>query len=327
MVNVAYAAHGKGRYKSLSQCYSCKEVGHIAKHCSKKFCNYCKKEGHIIKDCRVCPHNGSAPALYTAVQSTFVPTSSAQPNVLSSSSNLTPKQVQQVIVYALSTLGLQGKKHLLPSPWLIDFAASNHMTCSLVALHDVCKYDGEQYIQIIDGSTLPIIAVGNSGSSFTNVFMSPMLSANLISVRQLVEENCSLHFDRNGFRVHDQVLGQVIAKGHNLGRFFPLQSFSVPCSISVGCSAIANNSHFWKKKLGHPNSSLTNPVSSSILSSPFDDVSSTPTRFRPGIVYQRRCPLHLPSSEPPPDPVLHEPRRSTRVSRPLDWDRFSNSAF
>jgi len=34
--------------------YSCKEIGHIAKHCSKKFFNYCK-EGHIIKDCRVRP--------------------------------------------------------------------------------------------------------------------------------------------------------------------------------------------------------------------------------------------------------------------------------
>jgi len=32
-------------------------------------------------------------------------------------------------------------------------------------------------------------------------------------------------------------------------------SFSIPRSISAGCSAIANNNrHFWHKKLGHPNS-------------------------------------------------------------------------
>ena len=92
-----------------------------------------------------------------------------------------------MIVSALSALGLQGKKHLLPSPWLIDSAASNHITGTPAALHNVRKYDGEQHIQIADGSTLPITAVGNLGSSFTNVFVSPDLSANLISVGQLVE--------------------------------------------------------------------------------------------------------------------------------------------
>ncbi|KAJ0088753.1 hypothetical protein Patl1_32353 [Pistacia atlantica] len=152
MVNMAYAAQGRGRSRSPQQCYSCKEIGHIAKYCSKKFGNYCKKE------------------------STFVPISSPLPAVPSSSSNITPEQVQQMIISALSALGLQGKTHLLTSPWLIDSAASNHMTGSLTALQDVRKYDGEQHIQIADGSTLPIIAVGNLGSSFTNVFVSPDLS-------------------------------------------------------------------------------------------------------------------------------------------------------
>ena len=72
-----------------------------------------------------------------------------------------------MIVSTLSALGLQGKKHILPSPWLIDSTASNHMTGSPIALHNVRKYDGEQHIQIADGSTLPITAVGNLGSSFT----------------------------------------------------------------------------------------------------------------------------------------------------------------
>ena len=70
--------------------------------------------------------------------------------------------------------------------------------------------------------------------------------------------------------------------------------------------------------------SRTNPISSSVLLPPFDDVSSTPTYFHPGLVYQRHLPLPLPSSEPPLDPVLHEPRRSTRVSRPPDWYGFSS---
>jgi hypothetical protein len=44
IVNMAYAAQGKGGSKSLPQCYNCKEFGHIAKNCNKKFCNYCKKK-------------------------------------------------------------------------------------------------------------------------------------------------------------------------------------------------------------------------------------------------------------------------------------------
>lgn len=112
-----------------------------------------------------------------------------------------------MIVSALSALGLQGKTQLLPSSWLIDSAASNHMNGNSEALQDVCKYDGEQNIQITDGHTIPITAISNLGPAFTNVFVSPDLSNNLIFVGQLVENNYSLHFDHRGCRVQDQVSG------------------------------------------------------------------------------------------------------------------------
>ena len=78
------------------------------------------------------------------------------------------------------------------------------MMGSPTALHDVHKYDGEQHIQNTNGNTLSITTIGNLESSITNVFVSPNLSVNLISVGQLVEKNCSLHFDRYGCRVQDQ---------------------------------------------------------------------------------------------------------------------------
>ena len=40
----------------------------------------------------------------------------------------------------------------------------------------------------------------------------------------------------------------------------------------------------------------------------FDDVSTIVNRFKLGIVYQRRHPLPLSTSEPTFDPVLQEPR-------------------
>ncbi|KAA8547051.1 hypothetical protein F0562_003480 [Nyssa sinensis] len=85
---------------------------------------------------------GTLQNIATRNSSTFVPTSSALPAVPGSSSNITPEQVQQMIISSLSALGLQGKKHLLTSPWLIDSVASNHITGSPTALHDVHKYDG-----------------------------------------------------------------------------------------------------------------------------------------------------------------------------------------
>jgi len=89
------------------------------------------------------PQNQSAPTFHTVVQTTFVPPSSAQRIVPGSSSNITPEQVhvQQMIISALSALGLQGKPHFPTSPWLIDSAASNHMTGSPATLHD-----GKQHV-------------------------------------------------------------------------------------------------------------------------------------------------------------------------------------
>ncbi|XP_058105435.1 uncharacterized protein LOC131248923 [Magnolia sinica] len=56
---VTYAAQGKGRVRDMRtvQCYSCKDYGHIAAHCAKKFCNYYKQKGHIIKECPTRPQN------------------------------------------------------------------------------------------------------------------------------------------------------------------------------------------------------------------------------------------------------------------------------
>ena len=80
-----------------------------------------------------------------------------------------------MIVSAFTALGLQG---ILPTstPWLVDSGASNHMTDSTTDLHDVHEYDGTQSIQIANGSTLPITAVGNLDSSIKDIFVSPGLS-------------------------------------------------------------------------------------------------------------------------------------------------------
>ncbi|RVW84363.1 hypothetical protein CK203_040705 [Vitis vinifera] len=66
---VAYAAQGRGppMHSKNLQCFCCKEYGHIAATCPKKFCSYCKKKGHIIKECRIRPQNRQAQAFQTSV--------------------------------------------------------------------------------------------------------------------------------------------------------------------------------------------------------------------------------------------------------------------
>lgn len=102
-IPVAYTVQGRskgGRNMSNVQCYSCKGFGHIATTCTKKFCNYCKKTGHIIKDCSIRPPKKSETAYNVSVGSS----NTHSPG----QSSITPEMVQQMIVSALSALGLSG---------------------------------------------------------------------------------------------------------------------------------------------------------------------------------------------------------------------------
>lgn len=148
--------------------------------------------------------------------------------------------VQQMIVSAFFALGFSGKSS---SSCYFDLGASNHMTNNAQFLTNIKKYFGNLKIHIADGNQLPITAIGDISSSLTNVFISPGLTSNLISVGQLVENDCQVQFSQSGCLVQDQQPGKIIAKGPKVGRLFPIQ-FSLPPSLSlplVSCnSAIIN---------------------------------------------------------------------------------------
>ncbi|KAJ6952420.1 hypothetical protein NC653_041530 [Populus alba x Populus x berolinensis] len=159
-VSVAYAASaynkGKSRDMSKTQCYSCKKYGHIAPHCPHKICNYCKQLGHIIKECPIRPPPRPNKAYHAAVTAAGSSFSQTQPPA----NLLTREMVQEMIVSAFSTLGLQGTGSSALT-WILDSGASNHMKNSLHGLSNIRKYCGSSHIQTANGSTLPIIAVGD----------------------------------------------------------------------------------------------------------------------------------------------------------------------
>jgi hypothetical protein len=73
---------------------------------------------------------------------------------------LTREMMQEMIVSAFSTLGLQGTDSSAFS-WIFDSGASNHITNSLCGLSNIREYCGSSHIQIAHGSALLIVAVGD----------------------------------------------------------------------------------------------------------------------------------------------------------------------
>ncbi|KAI5410558.1 hypothetical protein KIW84_055896 [Lathyrus oleraceus] len=122
-----------------------------------------------------------------------------------------PELIQQMVLSALSALGIQGKSYNISRPWFLDSSASNHMTGSSEYLHNLQSYHGNQKIQIADGNTLSITNVGDINSDFRDVLVSPRLASNLLSVGQLVDKNYDVNFSRDGCLVQEQVSGKVIA--------------------------------------------------------------------------------------------------------------------
>ena len=108
-----------------------------------------------------------------------------------------------MIITELSTLGLHGQGKIVSSPWFVDYGGSSYMTGSTDWQHNLRKYTGKQNIQIANGSNLPITTIGDIGPSFRHVFVSPGLSTSLISVEQLVDNNCDVSFSRHGCLVQN----------------------------------------------------------------------------------------------------------------------------
>ena len=109
--------------------------------------------------------------------------------------------VQQMLISALSAMGFQGNNST--KLWYVDSGASNHMTNNPTALCHVRPYAGQSSIQTANGNSLPIAAIDDASFKLTDVFLAPQLFTNLISVGQLVGNNCVVNFSGNGCVVQD----------------------------------------------------------------------------------------------------------------------------
>lgn len=142
-------------------------------------------------------------------------------------------------------------------PWYFDSRASHHMTNNVDILSNKNKYIGNLKIHTADGNTLPITATGDISSSITDVLVSPKLSTNLVSVGQLVDNNCKVEFSKSGCLVQDQNSGRMIARGPREGRLFPIHfPISPYLSKLIICNSTFVDYRAWHKRLGHPNNNV-----------------------------------------------------------------------
>lgn len=316
-VPVAYTAQSKakGRGMSTVQCFCCKGYGHYASTCPKKFCNYCKMDGHIIKECPTRPPKKPTTAYTASVGSSSASSSADTAHTTQSApapvQPVTSEMIQQMIISAFSALGLSGKPFSTSSPWYFDSGASHHMTNNAHFLTNVKKYSGNLKIHTADGNPLPIIATGDISSSLTNVFVSPELTTNLISVGQLVDNNCKVEFSESGCLVQDQQSGKMIIKGPKVGRLFLLQFPLNPCSSLpfLTCNFAHVDHRVWHKRLGHPNFNvLNNLLNSGVLgnkeSSALADIEFDCNSCRLGKSKTLPFPTHTPNEVQPFD-IIH----------------------
>ncbi|KAF7121356.1 hypothetical protein RHSIM_Rhsim13G0148200 [Rhododendron simsii] len=259
-VFVAKQGFGKPFQRDLSktQCFECKEFGHVVSHCKKKnVCVYCKQPGHIITECVEVQQKGGKnfnrkksnhQAYHVAGVTTDgsntddVKLGVASPTSLQNGApinddirKLVQSSVSSALSSAFSAIGLSGKNsHLSPiiNPlWIIDSGASNHMTGIHTSPSSAKPYSGNTHILTANGEKLDIVGTNNLSMSITpnsslrlpNVFLVPKLTTNLISVGQLVDDDSIVSFSRDGCLIQDRRTGMVKGKGRRIGRLFALE--------------------------------------------------------------------------------------------------------
>ncbi|RDX63904.1 hypothetical protein CR513_57607, partial [Mucuna pruriens] len=188
------------------------------------------QDGHNMKECLTKPLRKTVKECLTKPLRKTVTafTTLVDSSIPSSFPNSAP--IQQNTLTNVPTMTPEAS-----SPWYFNSGAFNHMTNNVQLLTNIKKYFGNLKIHFADGNQLPITTIGDISSFLTNIFVSAGLMSNLVSVGQLVDNDC-----------RDQHLGKIIKRGLKLDFFLLLcPNLSLPL--------ISYNSPI---RLGHPNSNV-----------------------------------------------------------------------
>ena len=162
---------------------------------------------------------------------------SAESQSSGSTINLSPTELQEIIVQAVRMAGnasLSTTLSVLPGKsqtWLFDSACCNHMTSHSSLFSKLDPAPHPLNIHIADGSTMHENGLGfglTSNLSVLGVFHVPDLSYNLCTVGQLAELGYCLIFYYSGCIVQDLRMGQEFGTGPRVRHIFPMDNLHLP---------------------------------------------------------------------------------------------------
>jgi hypothetical protein len=158
-----------------------------------------------------------------------------------------------------ATNGIQEKK------WLMDSAASHHITSNLTNLSIHSEYDGTDEVVISDGSGLKVTHVGSmSLSSFSKSFLLhntlyiPNIHKNLVSVHNFTRSNnVYIEFHPFYFLVKDRNTGTTILRDDCQDGVYPLpQLLSIKKPPALALVGERTSLDLWHTRFGHPSTKI-----------------------------------------------------------------------
>ena len=159
--------------------------------------------------------------------------------------------------------------------WSVQFSCLIYFYITLFLVHrlrglqsyDLCgtnitdtkPYTGNEQIIAGNGQQLSISGIGlialvtprNQSLSPSNVYFVPHLSANWLSIGQVVDDGYSIHFTSFSCIIHDQRTRKVIGTGSKCGQMFLLDVGLR--SLFASSRSLNNLWTIWHRRLGHLN--------------------------------------------------------------------------
>ncbi|KAG7576575.1 Ribonuclease H-like superfamily [Arabidopsis thaliana x Arabidopsis arenosa] len=189
-------------------------------------CHYCKKYGHMQVDCWKKQNEEK--------QASFV-----------------EKDVQPRLFMAYKSLDVS------KTVWYLDSGCSNHMSGIKSMFKEIdesyklkVKLGDDKEVQV-EGRGIVVVHNGDGNLKLIyDVYYIPELAQNLLSVGQMVENNCSVFFDGNVCVIKDKKSGSTLAvvkkTSNNL---YPLEMSSVEASSLV--AKVSEETRLWHLRYGH----------------------------------------------------------------------------
>lgn len=197
---------------------------------NKKYCRYCQRDGHVIEECYRRPGSQVKPPPYfrqnhfkqghsgkTDCNNTRRSDADSWRSPRATIADAGPSTSEPVFTQAhldavlrvidsqrsqsqndqiRATMACIGKGGKSAQTWIVDSGATNHMTFDKSQLREFEYFAVPKRVKVANGESIDILGHGNIRLSDTlmlkQVLYVPKLDCNLVSVRQLMSDNCCL---------------------------------------------------------------------------------------------------------------------------------------